>query len=125
MAAGANAALDPQPARFLAGTWSAAASFGQPVRYDAAALVKSLWSYPLSCTEQIVSRGLPLALLPDGPIAGPERLARLSGAVQAVLHGLAHRDVNGAGLVRKGKKHVTRRGVCGLGRCLHGQQVAC
>ena len=85
MAAGAEARLDPPTSRFMPGTWSAEAVFGAPVRYDVAALVRALEAYPLSCLEQTVSRGLPLALLPDGPVAGDQRAARLGAAVASVL----------------------------------------
>ncbi|MCC6718570.1 MAG: alpha-2-macroglobulin family protein, partial [Acetobacteraceae bacterium] len=85
MAAGAVLALEPPIARFMPGTWTAEATFGAAVRYDAGALVRALEAYPLSCLEQTVSRGLPLALLPDGPVAGEQRTARLGAAVAAVL----------------------------------------
>ena len=85
MAAGAEVLLNPPTARFMPGTWSAEATFGAPVRYDAAALVRALDAYPISCLEQTISRGLPLALLPDGPVAGEQRAARLGAAVAAVL----------------------------------------
>ena len=55
---------------YLPGTWRASASFGGAVRYDVAGLVQALDHYPLNCLEQATSRGLPLALLPDGPLAG-------------------------------------------------------
>lgn len=77
--------LDPGAAQFLPGTWRASASFGGAVHYDAAALVRALASFPLECLEQAVSRGLPLALLPDGDVAGPDRLGRLQHAVGSVL----------------------------------------
>ena len=73
------------PAALIAGTWRMTATFGAPVRYDTAALVQSLTDYPWSCLEQATSRGLPLAMLPDGPAAGDGRLARLQGQVQSVL----------------------------------------
>ncbi len=85
MAPGAEARLEPPVARFIPGTWTAGAVFGAPVRYDAAALVRALQDYPVGCLEQNVSRGLPLALLPDGPVAGPERGARLAAMVVSVL----------------------------------------
>ena len=85
MAAGAEARLEPPIARFMPGTWSAEATFGSPVRYDVAALVRALDAYPIACLEQTVSRGLPLALLPDGPVAGDQRAARLGMAVASVL----------------------------------------
>ena len=71
--------LAPPLDRFVAGTWRATASFGGAVRYDVAGLVQALDDYPLWCLEQATSRGFPLAVLPDGPIAGPDR----AGAVAA------------------------------------------
>jgi uncharacterized protein YfaS (alpha-2-macroglobulin family) len=55
------------------------------VRYDVAGLVQALDHYPLWCLEQATSRGFPLALLSDGPVAGPDRAARLQQAVGFVL----------------------------------------
>ena len=55
------------------------------MRYDVAALVKALDDYPLFCLEQAASKGFPLAVLPDGRAAGPDRAARLQAAVAAVL----------------------------------------
>ncbi len=87
VAPGAEALIAPPlgPDKFVPGTWKLSATFGAPVRYDAAALVQSLTDYPYSCLEQASSRGLPLALLPDGAVAGPDRAARLQQAVQTVL----------------------------------------
>ena len=85
LAPGATVKLSADTTGFLPGTASATASFGAPVRYDAAALVKALSDYPLSCLEQTTSRGLPLALLPDGAAAGPDRAGRLQTAVASVL----------------------------------------
>jgi len=85
IAPGAEATLAPPADRFLAGTWRASAMLGGAVRYDVAGLVASLEHYPLNCLEQATSRGFPLALLPDGPIAGPDRAGRLQRAVEQVL----------------------------------------
>jgi len=85
LAPAAEIALAPDVGRFIPGTWRASASFGAPVRYDTAALVQALRDYPLSCLEQATSRGLPLALLPDGPVAGDGRAARLQQSVLSVL----------------------------------------
>jgi uncharacterized protein YfaS (alpha-2-macroglobulin family) len=84
---GAEALVRPadDPDKFVAGTWRLTGTFGAPVRYDTAALVQSLGNYPYSCLEQATSRGLPLAVLPDGPAAGDGRLARLQQQVQSVL----------------------------------------
>ncbi len=85
LAAGAEDRLAPPLDRFILGSWRAQASFGGAVRYDAAALVQALADYPLLCLEQAVSKGFPLAVLPDGPIAGPERAGRLQQSIQTVL----------------------------------------
>jgi uncharacterized protein YfaS (alpha-2-macroglobulin family) len=82
---GGEVALAPNGEKFIPGTWRASATFGAPVRYDVAALVQALAEYPISCLEQSVSRGFPLAMLPDGPIAGDQRAARLQAAVASVL----------------------------------------
>ncbi|OJW21748.1 MAG: hypothetical protein BGO51_18345 [Rhodospirillales bacterium 69-11] len=81
---GAEATLTPAGG-FLSGTWRATATFGSPVRYDVAGLVQALDRYAYWCLEQATSRGFPLALLPDGPLAGPDRAARLQQAVESVL----------------------------------------
>ena len=85
LAPGATAALSPALEQFVPGTARAAVTFGAPVRYDAAALVQALAEYPLSCLEQTTSRAFPLAMLPDGPMAGDQRAGRLQLAVSSVL----------------------------------------
>ncbi|MBN8874021.1 MAG: alpha-2-macroglobulin family protein [Rhodospirillales bacterium] len=80
----ADATLTPAGG-FLPGTWRASATFGSPVRYDVAGLVQALDRYAYWCLEQATSRGFPLALLPDGPLAGPDRAAKLQQAVASVL----------------------------------------
>ncbi len=82
---GGEAALTPNGEKFIPGTWRAAATFGAPVRYDPAALVQALADYPISCLEQATSRGFPLVMLPDGPIAGNDRAGRLQAAIASVL----------------------------------------
>jgi alpha-2-macroglobulin len=82
---GASVNLDPATAAYVPGTWHAVATFGGPVQYNIAGLVAALEQYPLNCIEQATSRGLPLALLPDGPLAGPDRAGRLQNAVSFVL----------------------------------------
>ena len=67
------------------GTGSARVSFGGPVRYDPAALVKALDAYPLMCLEQASSKGLPLAVLSDGLAGGPDRVERLQASIASVL----------------------------------------
>jgi uncharacterized protein YfaS (alpha-2-macroglobulin family) len=85
LAPGAAVTLDPGAARFIPGAWKATVTFGAPVRYDAAAMARALADYPWSCLEQATSRGLPLAMLPDGAMAGPDRAARLLAAIASVL----------------------------------------
>ncbi len=82
---GAEMPLAPPLDQFLAGGWKATATFGGAVRYDVAALVQALNLYPMHCLEQATSMGFPLALLPDGPIAGPDRAGRLQTALGFVL----------------------------------------
>ncbi|HUC18365.1 MAG TPA: MG2 domain-containing protein [Acetobacteraceae bacterium] len=85
IAPGATVTLAPDMAGFLPGTWKATLSLGGAVRYDVAALVRALAIYPLDCLEQAASRGLPLAMLPDGAAAGPDRAGRLQQAIESVL----------------------------------------
>jgi len=85
LAPSAEATLDPGADRFLAGTWRGRVTLGGPVRYDTPAMLRLLDDYALRCLEQATSRGFPLALLPDGPLAGPDRTARLGDAVADVL----------------------------------------
>ncbi len=85
LAPGAEIRLAPDTARFLPGSWRATASFGVAVRFDPAPVLRDLLRFPLSCVEQQTSQGLPLALLPDGPLAGDDRAARLQRIVEGVL----------------------------------------
>ena len=85
LAPGAELKLTPPTDKFLFNTWHASARFGGPVRYDAGAMVRALDDYPFSCLEQATSRGMPLAILPDGPTAGPDRAGRLQQMVSLVL----------------------------------------
>ncbi len=85
LAPGTDSRIAPATDRFIPGTWKAAAIFGGPVRYDAAGIVQALANYPWSCLEQTTSRGFPLAVLPDGPMAGDDRAGRLQTAVASVL----------------------------------------
>ncbi len=85
LAPGASARVAPATDQFIPGTWHASARFGGPVRYDAAGIAQELADYPWSCLEQTTSRGFPLAVLPDGPMAGDDRAGRLQRAVASVL----------------------------------------
>jgi uncharacterized protein YfaS (alpha-2-macroglobulin family) len=81
----AEVPLQPALAVMIPGTALARAVFGGAVRYDVAGLLAGLQSYPLTCLEQSASEGLPLAMLPDGPLAGEDRAGRLQKAVSLVL----------------------------------------
>jgi alpha-2-macroglobulin len=85
LAPGTEASVTPDADAFVAGTWTASLSLGGAVRYGVAGLVQALADYPLSCLEQVTSRGLPLAMLPDGAAAGPDRAGRLETAVELAL----------------------------------------
>jgi uncharacterized protein YfaS (alpha-2-macroglobulin family) len=85
VAPGAEASAVPDTAAFVPGTWQATLSLGGAVRYGVAGLVQALADYPLRCLEQVTSRGLPLAMLPDGAAAGPDRAGRLERAVELAL----------------------------------------
>jgi uncharacterized protein YfaS (alpha-2-macroglobulin family) len=85
LAPGVDARISPATDRFIPGTWRASALFGGPVRYDAAGIVEALAHYPWSCLEQTTSRGFPMAMLLDGPMAGEDRAGRLQAAVASVL----------------------------------------
>jgi uncharacterized protein YfaS (alpha-2-macroglobulin family) len=85
LAQGAEVRLVPPTERFIPGTWHASVMIGGPVRYDAAGIAEALANYPWSCLEQTTSRGFPMAVLPDGPLAGDDRAGRLQTAVTSVL----------------------------------------
>ncbi len=82
---GADTRIVPATDAFIPGTWHASARFGGPVRYDADGIAQVLANYPWSCLEQSTSRGFPMAVLPDGPMAGDDRAGRLQVAVASVL----------------------------------------
>ena len=85
VASGAETTAAPDTAAFVPVTWQATLSLGGAVRYGVAGLVQALADYPLSCLEQVTSRGLPLAMLPDGAAAGPDRAGRLQRIVETAL----------------------------------------
>jgi uncharacterized protein YfaS (alpha-2-macroglobulin family) len=85
LAPGADGRITPATDRFIPGTWRASVRFGGPVRYDASGIAEELAHYPWSCLEQTTSRGFPMAVLPDGPMAGDDRAGRLQIAVASVL----------------------------------------
>ena len=47
--------------------------------------MRALAAYPLDCLEQLTSRGLPLAMLTGGTVAGADRAGSLETATEAVL----------------------------------------
>ena len=85
LAPGVESRIEPATDQFIPGTWRASATFGTAVRYDPAPLMAALDAYRFTCLEQETSRGLPLAVVAEGALAGPDKAARLSAVVQAVL----------------------------------------
>lgn len=77
----AEARLAPDLSRYVPGTAVARASWGQPVRYDAEALMRAALDFPLWCTEQSATKALALAAWP----AAEGREAKLAAAVAALL----------------------------------------
>lgn len=77
----AEARLAPDLSRYVPGTAVARASWGQPVRYDAEALMRAALEFPLWCTEQSATKALALAAWP----AAEEREVKLAAAVAALL----------------------------------------
>lgn len=82
---GAQAAVPLPAGRFIPGTWQATASWGMPVRYDAAALLRALRAFPLDCLEQASSRLLALAHTPPNPDTAAEDAAAMGVALRSVL----------------------------------------
>ena len=85
LAPGATGPVPLPSDRFIAGTWRASASWGAPVRYDAAALLAGLKRFPLDCVEQAASRILALSFAPQNPDTAQEDQAALQRAIQSVL----------------------------------------
>lgn len=81
LAAGATETVAPSAGADLPGTWRASASFGGAVRYDPAALLASLDSYPLFCLEQATSKGMPLTFAPSSLPGRAAALQRMVGDV--------------------------------------------
>ena len=77
--------LEPALSRMIGGTGAASVRFGGPVRYDPAALLRQLQDYPLSCLEQVGSKGLPLTVAPPGGSGEQDRAAELQADVALVL----------------------------------------
>jgi uncharacterized protein YfaS (alpha-2-macroglobulin family) len=71
--------------RFIAGSWRARATWGAPVRYDPAALLAALKSFPLDCLEQASSRVLALTFAPQNADLAQEDQAALGQAIASVL----------------------------------------
>jgi uncharacterized protein YfaS (alpha-2-macroglobulin family) len=71
---------------FVAGTGSVALSVGPSTALDAATLLKALDRYPFGCSEQIVSRALPLLYVND--LAAESHLAFDSGVDQRIRDGI-------------------------------------
>lgn len=76
------------PPALLAGLMPGAtlsASAGALARFDAAALMRALDAWAYGCTEQAISRGLPLTIAADESLVGEHRRERLGQSVATVL----------------------------------------
>ncbi|WP_426956365.1 MG2 domain-containing protein [Muricoccus radiodurans] len=71
----------PDLTRFYAGTTSVRATWGQPVRYDPAAMMRSAVDFPFACSEQVASRIMALSAY----TAEEDRDARLNRYVVMLL----------------------------------------
>lgn len=81
LAPGAEARIAPDLARFVPGTATLRASWGQPVRYDPDALMRAALAFPLYCAEQSATKVLALSVA-----SGLEgRDAQLSAAIASLL----------------------------------------
>jgi uncharacterized protein YfaS (alpha-2-macroglobulin family) len=81
---GAEREVAPALDRFIPGTARAELSLGAVVRYDAAAALRAVEAFPLTCLEQSASRALALGAGLFTPTGG-DHGARLQAAVQAIL----------------------------------------
>ncbi|WP_377048710.1 alpha-2-macroglobulin family protein [Muricoccus vinaceus] len=81
LAPGGAAQLGPDLSRFFAGTAAVRAVWGQPVRYDPAALMRANVDFPFACGEQSASRLLALV----GFEGEPEREVKLQRSVAQLL----------------------------------------
>jgi hypothetical protein len=85
LAPGATFAVPPQ---LLAGLMPGATlslNAGSIARFDAPALMRALDAWAYGCTEQAVSRGLPLTVAADESLLGERRMERLGQSVATVL----------------------------------------
>jgi hypothetical protein len=86
-------------AEFVAGTGAVSATVGPLAGVDVAGLLKALDAYPWTCSEQTVSRALPLLYLgkiaPSGTLSGgdAETAAKIESAIATLL---SRQDSSGA-----------------------------
>ncbi|MCR0984271.1 alpha-2-macroglobulin family protein [Roseomonas pecuniae] len=81
VAPGATAQVAPDLGRFVPGTTSVRGTWGQPVRYDPAALMRVNVDFPFACGEQAASRLLALV----GFEAAPDREVGIQRSVAQLL----------------------------------------
>ncbi|WP_338661999.1 alpha-2-macroglobulin [Pararoseomonas sp. SCSIO 73927] len=81
VAPGATVGVAPDLARFVPGTTSVRGTWGQPVRYDPAALMRVNLDFPFSCGEQAASRLMALV----GFEAAPDRDVGMQRAIAQIL----------------------------------------
>ena len=71
--------------RFIAGSWTARATWGAPVRFDPGGLLAALKRFPLDCVEQASSRVMALSHAPLNADTAQEDQAALGQAIASVL----------------------------------------
>ncbi|MBP0493667.1 alpha-2-macroglobulin family protein [Pararoseomonas indoligenes] len=81
VAPGATVGVAPDLGRFVPGTASVRGTWGQPVRYDPAALMRVNVDFPFSCGEQAASRLMALV----GFEAAPDRDVGMQRSIAQVL----------------------------------------
>ncbi|MCC7282065.1 MAG: alpha-2-macroglobulin family protein [Acetobacteraceae bacterium] len=85
LAPGATLAIPPTLLASLMPGAVLTASAGSVARFDAAALMRALDAWAYGCTEQAISRGLPLTIAADESLVGEHRRERLGQSVATVL----------------------------------------
>ena len=81
LAPGAEARIAPDLSRFMPGSTVVRATWGQPVRYDADALMRAALEFPLWCAEQSATKVLALATASGLP----QREQQLGSAIASLL----------------------------------------
>ncbi|UFN50751.1 alpha-2-macroglobulin family protein [Roseomonas sp. OT10] len=77
--------LSPDLGRFVPGTAGARARWGQPVRYDAEALLQAALDFPLACAEQAATKVMALAAAPPDVLPAETQAQRMAAAIGSLL----------------------------------------